>query len=228
VELSVRREADNVVIRVSDTGSGIRAELLPHVFDLFMQGDWRHTRAEGGLGVGLHVVKRLVEKDGGQVRVESDGVRGSVFEVRLPLAAAPETQAPRQRPQDLPSTLRLLVVDDNRDAAESLTMLLRMDGHTVCTAYDGPEALACAKAAPPDAVLLALGMPGMDGYELARRLEAEPWVRDAVLIAVTGYGSSPESGDAERSGIDCLLTKPVDRRQVQQLLAQVAGRARTR
>ena len=227
VELTVRDEAGSAVVRISDTGPGIRPELLPHVFDLFWQADWSHTRTEGGLGVGLHVVKRLVEKHGGEVRVESDGVRGTTFEVRLPLAAATELPEPREQPQEVARALQLLVVDDNKDAAESLAMLLRLDGHTVRTAYGGLEALEYAKAAPPDAVLLDIGMPGMDGYELVRRLKREPLVCDAAMIAVTGYGVWPDSVETERSGIDYLLTKPVERKQVQQILARVISRAHT-
>lgn len=227
VSLSVEREQHSALVRVADNGRGIPPELLPRVFDLFAQGDAGGVRASG-LGIGLHIVKRLVEKHRGQVSVQSvPGQGGTVFEVRLPLAdtlASAHAHAATATPV---RALHLLVVDDNEDAAESLAVLLRLDGHEVRVAHDGMQAIEAALLEPPDAVLLDINMPGLNGYEVARRLRAEPTLQDVVLIAVTGYSQPAQQRDIEQAGMHHHLTKPVDHEQVREVLAR-AVELRTR
>ena len=228
IRLTVEKEGGRAVVRVLDTGLGIPAELLPRVFDLFMQGDRSLDRAEGGLGIGLTLVRRLTEMHGGSVEAHSDGPgRGSEFVVRLPLVAAPA--APDDpamvrdagRPQRAGGFRRVLVVDDNRDAAESLTVLLELWGHAVRIANDGPDALALAAEYRPDTVLLDIGLPGMDGYEVARRLRELPGSHSMFLVAVTGYGQDEDRRRAYETGFDHHLTKPVEPAKLGSLLASV-------
>jgi len=221
VAVSLSRDGRRAVLRVSDTGKGIPPDLLPHVFDLFKQGDLGGVRAVGGLGIGLYIVKRLVETHGGEVSVHSaSGQRGSVFEVKLPLADGPELQRAHEATIAPARALRLLVVDDNEDAAESLALLLRLDGHAVRVVHGGEAAIEAALQDPPDAVLLDLNMPGVDGYEVARRLKADPSSRDIVLIAVTGYSRRAEQGKVQQAGIQYHLTKPVNHQHLRAVLAE--------
>lgn len=221
VTLSLSRDSHNAMVRVSDTGRGIAADLLPHVYDLFTQGDAAGLRAAGGLGIGLHVVKRLVEKHGGAVSAASAGPGcGSLFEVRLPVAAAAK-RLPQERASAPVRALDLLVVDDNQDAAESLALMLRLDGHAVRVVYDGEAAIKSALAAPPDAILLDVNMPRMSGYEVARRLRAEASLRDTVLIAVTGYGPATHRQEIHDAGMEHHLTKPVSEQDLKPILAKV-------
>jgi PAS domain S-box-containing protein len=206
------RDGANATVRISDNGIGMPEALRARVFDLFEQGDRSLDRSQGGLGLGLSLVKRLVELHGGTVTASSEGAgRGSEFEIRLPLAPADEAQAtaePVAPGQAAPR--RVLVVDDNRDAAESTADILRYGRHEVKTAYSGPAALGVARVFRPEVVFLDIGLPGMDGYEIARRLREFPETSGARLIALTGYG---QSGDLERSltsGFDAHFVKPVD------------------
>jgi signal transduction histidine kinase/CheY-like chemotaxis protein len=227
VSLSASREAECAVVRVADTGKGIPVDLLPHVFDLFTQGDLKGIRASGGLGIGLHVVKRLAEKHGGTVTVSSAGAgAGSVFEVTLPLAQASALQQPSAPAVAQQPALKLLVVDDNCDAAESLALLLQADGHSVSIAYDGKTAIESARAHAPDAVLLDINMPGMNGFAVARRFKAEPLLRDIPLIAMSGYTRSSQRAQEEESGIQDHLTKPVSPEELRRTIANIA-QART-
>jgi two-component system CheB/CheR fusion protein len=216
-------EPGELVIRVRDTGIGISAALLPRVFDLFEQADRSLGRSQGGLGIGLTLVKRLVELHGGRVEAHSAGTgRGSEFVVRLPLpvqaANAPPASAVVNGARAAPRR-RVLVVDDNRDAAESLAALLRIQGHDVRVAGDGPKALASAEEDPPEVVFLDLGMPGMDGYEVARRMREGPTLRQAILVALTGWGQDEDRRRTRAAGFDHHLVKPADPEALEGLLA---------
>ena len=209
-------------MRVTDTGVGIPAELLPRVFDLFTQGDRSPERAEGGLGIGLALVRRLVEMHGGSVEAHSEGAgRGSELVVRLPLLDLPQETSVNEG-SELPQHAgprRVLVVDDNRDAAEIMTVLLEIWGHQVRIAYSGPDALGVAAEYRPDAALLDIGLPGMSGFEVARRLRELPGWDGVMLVAVTGYGQDEDLRRSREAGFDHHLTKPVEPARLQSLLA---------
>ncbi len=223
VVLTAGPEGHQVVIRVKDTGVGIAPELLPHVFDLFVQGDRSLARSEGGLGIGLTLVKRLVEMHGGSVEVFSAGPgQGSEFTVRLP--ARDETTASPAGGAAAPgaaSCRQILVVDDSVDATESLAMLLRTLGHEVRTAHDGSAALEVAATFRPDVVLLDIGLPGMSGYEVARQLRQLPGWEDVFLAALTGYGQEEDRRQALEAGFDAHLIKPTSLDALEQLLVQM-------
>jgi PAS domain S-box-containing protein len=214
ITLTARHEGGRVVIRVQDTGMGITAGLLPRIFDLFTQGDRTTARSEGGLGIGLTLVQKLVEMHGGNITAASEGLgRGSEFTVRLP--ALRESAAPRGRPQTtLPriarQSSRVLVVDDNIDNATGLSRLLKLLGHDVQVAHDGKDAIEMARAHRPEVVLLDIGLPGMDGYEVARALRAEECCKDSVIIAVSGYGQPEDIRRTKEAGFDHHMVKPVD------------------
>ena len=204
-----------VDVDVIDDGEGIDPELLPQVFDLFSQGQRTLDRAQGGLGIGLSLVKTLVDLHGGRIEAASEGSgRGSRFTVRLPRLATVQGTSmeivPAPSRASSARALRLLVVDDNVDAAEALAMMLELDGHSVIRAHDAHSAIACARSEHPDAMLLDIGMPDIDGYELARRLRALPEAEEATLIAVTGYGQAEDRKRAEEAGFDHHLVKPVE------------------
>ena len=206
-------DAGAVEIRVTDTGIGISGEHLATLFQLFAQVDSTLDRAEGGLGVGLALVKNLVELHGGTVAAESDGPgRGSRFIVRLPLAseASEIVRAAPAADRGASEKRRLLVVDDNVDSARSMALLLQAFGHEATTANSGQEALDQAESDPPDAVVLDLGMPGLDGYEVARRLRERPWGKDLLLIALTGWGQQEARERSRTAGFDAHLVKPVE------------------
>ena len=220
IHLEVREDDGRALVAVSDDGIGIPADLQPHVFDLFVQGDRTLDRSQGGLGIGLSVVKRLVEMHGGEISVFSEGIgRGSRFEMRLPLlevAPLRETAAPALAV--VPR--RVLVVDDNEDAANSLTLVLELDGHEVACAYTAEDALARAAAFVPDVALLDVGLPGMSGYELARRLREMPGYERVHLVALTGYGQPEDKAKALDAGFDSHLVKPAEFRALQEILEQ--------
>jgi signal transduction histidine kinase len=211
--LTAEKEGDTVVVRVRDTGIGIAPEILPHVFDLFSQGERALDRSQGGLGIGLSLVRGLVQLHGGSVQAISPGVGGgSEFIVRLPLIPeTPSLAVPADRaPRATISPRRILVVDDNVDAAESLADLLQAGGHEVRTAYNGPSCLELAVNYQPEVVLLDIGLPGMDGYEVARRLRQIPPLADVTLVALTGYGQKEDVARAKAAGFDSHMVKPVD------------------
>jgi PAS domain S-box-containing protein len=217
VAIASARDGDELVIRVRDTGVGIPQELLPHLFDLFVQGKRTIDRAEGGLGLGLAIVRSLVQLHGGRVSARSAGPRkGSEFEVRLP--ALPDSEAVRERRKtpppgahDVVVDKRVLVVDDNVDAAELLSDALEGLGYETRTAYDGPSALEVAAAFEPDIALLDIGLPAMDGYELARRLRGQPPSGKPLrLIALTGYGRDADRARTREAGFDSHMVKPID------------------
>jgi PAS domain S-box-containing protein len=225
IELTAARhdsgEASEAVLTVRDDGAGIAPELLPHVFDLFVQEERSLARSRGGLGIGLTLVRALVERHGGSIEAASEGPgRGSAFTVRLPLLTdAPATaEEPRPAHHVLEKAARILLVEDNLDAAEALSELLRMWGHEVAVAHDGVSALETARQDRPDIVLLDIGLPGMDGYEVARGLRAVPGLAATSLIALTGYGQESDRQRSRLAGIDHHLVKPVDPEQLRSLL----------
>jgi PAS domain S-box-containing protein len=216
IELSATGRDGEVVVRVRDNGMGIPAEMLARIFDLFMQADRSLSRSEGGLGVGLTLVRSLVEMHGGTVEAHSEGPgRGTEIVVRLPARVEAEPTAmaaPAAAEGDGEAARRrVLVVDDNEDSADSLALLLELKGHEVRVALDGPAALATAHAFQPEVVLLDIGLPGMDGYEVARRLRAERAGEGGLLlVALTGYGQDEDRRRSREAGFDHHLVKPVD------------------
>jgi len=226
IELTVRREASRVAIVVSDTGVGIAQEALPEVFEMFTQVGRNRDRSQGGLGIGLALVRRLVELHGGTVTVESPGNGGgSTFTVRLPLAEPAVDRRGAGVPPDEQGAMRsrrVLVVDDNTDAAESLAALLELSGHATRVATDGDEAVRMAHEFHPEIVFLDIGMPGKDGYEVARELRTSPQTREAVLVALTGWGAKDDRARSRHAGFDHHLTKPAGLEAVDDLLAHIA------
>jgi PAS domain S-box-containing protein len=217
---------DGVVVSVRDTGVGIPADMLPRVFELFTQVDRSAGRAQGGLGIGLTLVRSLVQLHGGRVEARSEGLgQGSEFVVHLPLAKGSPADGARlaDQPPALLSPRRVLVVDDNRDAADSLGMLLKFVGADVQVVYDGAAALKTLDVYQPAVVLLDIGMPGMDGYEVARRIRQHPRGRDVLLIALTGWGQEEDRRRTHTAGFDHHLVKPADVNALQTLLASLEG-----
>jgi PAS domain S-box-containing protein len=223
IRISAVREENTIAVRVRDNGIGIRPDLLPRVFDLFRQGTRDIDRAEGGLGIGLALVKSLVTLHGGSVTAYSDGPdRGSEFIVRLPAldASAPLTRMEDKNPvkPEKFTARRVLVIDDNEDAAETLAELLEAYGHVAKALYDGPSALLEVRRFKPDVLFVDIGLPVMDGYELARRLRQMPELASARLIAITGYGQDSDRLLAAEAGFDAHLVKPVDLEKLRSLL----------
>jgi signal transduction histidine kinase/DNA-binding response OmpR family regulator len=225
--LTVAQEGDEVVVRVRDSGIGIPPAMLAKVFDLFIQVDRTLDRSQGGLGIGLTLVRRLVEMHRGTVQATSAGVnQGSEFAVRLPLAAAPVKKSSNGSAPHPPArrfTFRILVVDDNVDGAESLAVLLRVGGHDVRVAHDGPSALTVAAEHRPEVVLLDIGLPGLDGYEVARRMRREPDLENCLLIAITGYGRDEDRRRSLDAGFDAHLVKPIDANALSSILMRTAS-----
>jgi PAS domain S-box-containing protein len=222
IELTAGREGGAVVVTVRDTGVGIPAPALPGLFTLFSQVDHSLERAEGGLGIGLALVKGLVEMHGGTVAARSAGPgQGSEFVVRLPVAEGPGAAAgpPAGGPAPPSARRRVLIVDDNRDGAASLGRMLSLLGHDTRTAHDGLEALELAEAFRPDVLLLDIGLPKLNGYDVCRRLRDRPWGRAALIVAVTGYGQEDDRRRAREAGFDQHLVKPVRFAALQGLLA---------
>jgi PAS domain S-box-containing protein len=230
--LTAERQRSEVVVSVRDTGIGIATEHLSHIFEMFSQVAPALERSQGGLGIGLALVRGLVELHGGNVEARSAGLgKGSEFLVRLAVVA---TAAPPRAETGgdgekftAAARLRILVVDDNRDAADSLAIMLRLAGHEVEMANDGLEAVQAAGAFRPDVVLLDIGLPRMNGYEAARHIREQPWGKDMPLIALTGWGQEEDKRRAQEAGFDHHLTKPVEAEAIQKVLAVFAG-ARSR
>ncbi len=222
--LTAERRGGEVVVRVKDNGVGIPAEKLPHLFEMFFQVDRTLERSQGGLGIGLSLVHRVVELHGGQVEARSEGPgKGSEFSVTLPIhVEEPEQQTSREAGGNgkvRAAARRILVVDDNRDAADSLAMLLRLTGNEVHTAYDGVEGVEAAERIRPDVVLLDIGMPKLDGYDACRRIRGEAWGKDLMLIALTGWGQDDDRRRTVDAGFNAHMVKPVDAADLTALLA---------
>jgi len=219
--LKVMQENGDLVIKVQDNGSGISPEILPHIFELFTQADSSLARSQGGLGIGLTLARRLVEMHGGTISASSAGnQQGSEFIMRLPLSAAPATAESTQTDAAPPKDrLHILLIDDNADVAESLALLLQIEGHEVDTADCGLKGIEKAQALRPQAVLLDIGLPDISGYEVARRLRELPETRQACLVAISGYGQPEDHEQSKSAGFDHHLLKPVDPSNLFALLA---------
>ncbi len=224
VWLTVEQQVDECVLRVRDTGVGIAPEFLPRIFDLFTQAERSLARSQGGLGIGLALVQRLVEMHRGKVEAYSALGQGSEFVVRLPVVLTP-APLPSTQKETIESTgpsLRVLVVDDNEDAAASSAMLVQAAGHDVRTAHDGLAALQAALDYRPNVVLLDIGLPGLNGYEVAKRIRQQPALTGVVLVALTGYGQESDRQRALEAGFDDHLVKPTEFGKVKQILASVS------
>jgi signal transduction histidine kinase/DNA-binding response OmpR family regulator len=221
--LSAERQGSDAVVSVRDTGIGIPREALGRIFEMFSQVDRTLERSRGGLGIGLTLVKRLVEMHGGRIEAGSDGPgKGSTFTLRLPALIEPPRPGHQGKEKEevaLRSALRILIVDDNLDGADSLSMMLRIMGNDTRTAYDGLEAVAVAAAFRPDVVLLDIGLPKLNGYDTCRRIREQPWGRGMVLIAVTGWGHEEDVRRSHEAGFDRHMVKPVDPCDLMKLLA---------
>lgn len=207
--LTAERQGNVVVVSVKDTGMGISAEKLPQLFEMFFQVDRTLERSQGGLGIGLSLVRRLVELHGGSVEARSEGIsKGSEFIVRLPVLIETPKPTLSQEPIDNGKAKaiarRILVVDDNRDSADSLAMLLRLTGNEVRTAYDGEVGVETAEQFRPQVVLFDIGMPKLNGYDACRRIRGEPWGKDLILIAMTGWGQDEDRRRTLEAGFDAL------------------------
>jgi len=229
ISIAARCGADDVTVSIRDTGIGIAPEVLNRMWELFAQADRSLDRSEGGLGIGLTIARRLVELHGGRIEAQSEGVgRGAEFIVTVPVVPA-ETEEGRSTgiPESLQGARRsahVLIVEDNRDAAESLTMLLEMLGHRVRAVHDGVAGLTAARASIPDVMLVDIGLPGMDGYDVARRVRHDPALKDVALVALTGYGRGEDKQQAMVAGFDYYLVKPLNPDALNDLLGQL-GRA---
>jgi signal transduction histidine kinase len=238
IKVRVSREGPEVLIRVSDNGEGIPADLLPVIFNLFTQLDRTSGHAQGGLGIGLALVRKLVEMHGGSVTAHSEGAgRGSEFTIRLPFQSATEQigEVPEFHTngssnggvatgtQEMGDRVkrRILLADDNNDALESLATLLQLGGHDVVTASNGALALECAERHRPEVMLLDIGMPLLDGYEVARRIRVQPWGRQITLVALTGWGQDSDRRRSREAGFDTHLVKPLDMDKLMDLLERL-------
>ena len=230
--LTAVREQHTAVVRVRDNGIGLEPAMLNRIFELFVQVDHATNRSQGGLGIGLTLAKNLVEMHNGSIEAHSAGIgRGAEFVVKLPLltiqhriAPEPPTTVADALPQGRRG-IRLLVVDDNQDAAESFTILLRAQGHDARAAFSGPAALEMIKDFAPEIVFLDIGMPGMDGYEVARRLRQQTAAPKMTLVAVTGWGQQEDRRRSAESGFDHHLVKPLDPHALESLIESIRARA---
>jgi len=220
IKVETRAERATAVIEISDNGVGIAPQVLPRIFDLFVQSDRTLDRSQGGLGIGLSVVKRLIEMHEGEVRARSAGLgQGSTFELRLPRTARPKVSAADGVPVKAPPR-RVLIVDDNADAANSLAMLLGVEGHETQVAYGSREALERIESFRPDVALLDIGLPEINGYELAQRLRSHPRLEGVRLVALTGYGQPEDHQRTRAAGFEDHLVKPVDPSTLERALAR--------
>jgi two-component system CheB/CheR fusion protein len=223
IDVLEERQGDEVLVRIRDTGIGIAPEMLPRIWDLFAQSDRALDRAEGGLGIGLTVARRLAELHGARIEAYSEGLRkGAEFIVILPVLQSGVDARP-VAPDSLPqsSALKVLIVEDNADAAESLRVLLDLFGHRVIAVNSGFAAIEAAHGDLPDVMLIDIGLPGMDGYEVARRLRRDPLFKSVVLVALTGYGREEDKRQALAAGFDHHLIKPVNAEALRRFLSQL-------
>jgi PAS domain S-box-containing protein len=224
ISIALALEDGQAVVRVRDTGVGIPREALRKIFDMFGQADLGGARSRGGLGIGLSLVKRIAEMHGGSVEAQSEGTgHGSEFVVRIPAIAARRADPAQPPPETAsrPARRRVLVVDDNTDAAESLAALLAIGGHDTRLAHDGVQAMEEARTFHPDVVFLDIGMPELDGHETARRIRAQPWGKDMVLVALTGWGQSEDRRRSKEAGFNHHLVKPADPVVVAKLISSL-------
>jgi CheY-like chemotaxis protein len=226
IDVIAERQNEEVSVLIRDTGIGIAPEMLPFIWDLYTQAESGLDRAQGGLGIGLTVARRLVELHGGRIRVHSEGLgKGAEFLVCLPLIPAisegrhPTATTPRMAQR----CTSILLVEDNRDAAESLAILLELLGHRMRVVHDGVAAMEAARSKVPDVMLVDIGLPGMDGHEVARQVRLDPNLKNVTLIALTGYGHKEDKRRAMAAGFDYYLVKPVDTDLLQELLARTRG-----
>lgn len=231
IRLTATRDGNDITVSIKDDGIGISAEMLPRLFQIFSQAEPALERSQGGLGIGLSLVRGLVELHGGRIEAQSDGPgHGSEFIIRLPVLTTQPASAPAQSgragTQKCSATCKVLVADDNRDSADTMSMMLETLGHDVCTAYDGAEALRTAERSRPAVAILDIGMPALNGYEVCERIRAQPWGKNMVLIALTGWGQEDDRRRAEDAGFDHHLVKPVNPTTIAALLSSVqAGSA---
>jgi two-component system, sensor histidine kinase len=219
IDVSVEASGDEAVIRVRDTGIGIPPGLLPRVFDLFVQGGRAIERTQGGLGIGLTLVRRLVELHGGRVHASSGGVgQGSIFTVRLPAVTPPPHATQTSTPADATARRRVLLVEDNEDARQMIAFMLRKAGHEVYEAADGMAGVETAFRERPNIAIVDVGLPGLDGYEVAQRIRANPETNSMVLVALTGYGLPEDKRRAAEAGFAEHLMKPVDFDQLRRVI----------
>lgn len=227
IHVTANQQGDYVLVSVKDTGVGIEAPMLPKIFELFTQIDQSLERSQGGLGIGLSLVKSLIELHGGTVTALSEGLgHGSEFIVRLPIAVTDAALDDSHDPDVVASlqSIRILVVDDNRDSASTLEMLLRLQKNETRLAYDGEEAIAIAEEFRPDVLLLDIGLPKLNGYEVARRIRTMPWGRQMILVALTGWGQEEDRRKSKDAGFDGHIVKPVDHIELKALLTELMAR----
>ncbi len=228
VHLLIERDGGDAVIRVRDTGIGIPRDMLPKIFDLFVQVNRGVGLAQGGLGLGLALVRRLIEMHGGSVEAFSDGPdSGTEMVVRLPFCQPARVELPLASPppsaeRESLQPRRILIVDDNKDAAETIGMLLRSEGHDIRIAYDGLDALNVGSTFAPEVVLMDLGMPNLDGHAAAQRIRDEPWGKDTLLVALTGWGQPSDRQRSAESGFDLHIVKPVDGQGLYSILSRLS------
>ena len=227
IRLTIARDGNDIMVRVKDSGIGISPDLLPRIFDLFTQGDRSLARAEGGLGIGLTLVKSLTELHGGSISVASDGLdAGSEFSVRLPAIQKPRHQPVNGRPGDRAEgphrPVRVLVVDDNVDLANGLSRVIRQQGHVVSSTHDGPAAIELAHAFHPEAVLLDIGLPGMDGFEVVSQLRTQLHSGPLIVVAISGYGQDEDRRRSHEAGFDYHLVKPIDLDALRQIINRIS------
>ena len=223
IRLTAERQGSDVVVSVKDTGIGIDADQLPRIFELFTQVDRSLEKSQGGLGIGLSLVRRLVELHNGRIEARSEGPgKGSEFIVRLPVVngvSRPQAAGGEEDQTIVKSSLRILIVDDNRDGADSLAMMLRVMGNDTRTAYDGQEGVDVAEELRPDVLLLDIGLPKLNGYEACRRIREQPWGKGVTLIAVTGWGQDEDRRRSQEAGFDHHMVKPVDPQALMKMLS---------
>jgi len=223
ITVRLERIGHEAVVTVADTGEGIPSDRLQSIFDMFMQIDTARERSQGGLGIGLTLVRRLVDMHGGSVEAHSAGTgHGSEFVVRLPIVVEHRAVAASAVTPVAVAKRRILVVDDNLDAAASLSLLLELDGHAIVTVHDGPAAYAAAEVHRPEVALIDLGLPQMDGFELCRRIREQSWGRGMILVALTGWGQEQDRSRTRAAGFDAHLVKPVDYAGLLELLGSVS------